>query len=509
MRRTIYALIILMVSVSLFAQTKLITYPVPESEKALSCYHITVNGKQVDCYKALSPQFWGGEYYFCYFDFEGEVEVKIYNSKGFYKILPYTASPQDKSKAAEHVVGEVMPRSINAKITKNHIVFKQNKPFKAIITRNERGSGQAMPLIIFGNPIEKNVPKKDDPNVLYYDKGVHYSKKPIALKDNQTLYLAGGAVLKAPVITRDAKNLKICGRGVISFDNRERESTSCIRFYNCQNITVDGVIIKDSCAWTLAFFSSTDVLVNNLKICASRMINDDAIDLCNTSNVKIFDTFCRAQDDIVAIKGYWKSGEEVLKRKCPEGTPDRLNNLPVENVLIENCIFWTDNANVFRIGYECYAPTFRNIRCKNLFIPFYSQKRKPEELWTHALAFMQVNTDMTMEDIHFDGIEIRSNGVGFNLVVGIPHRVRSGEARAFGTIMPYGNIKNCSFKNINVYGAKTNDKDGHFEILLQGRTPEYMVKNIAIENVKILGEKLTEKSPNVKIGKFTENITIK
>ena len=509
MRRTIYALIILMVNVSLFAQTKLITYPVAESEKALSCYHVTVNGKQIDCYKALSPQFMGGEYYFCYFDFEGEVEVKIYNKKGFYGLLPYTASPQQKLKAAENIVGEVMPRSINAKITKNHVVFKQNKPFKAIITRNERGNGRVMPLVIFGNPIEKNAPKKGDANVLYYGKGVHYSKEPIALKDNQTLYLEGGAVLKAPIITYNAKNVKICGRGVISFDNRERESVSCIRFYGCENITVDGIIIKDSCAWTLAFASSKNVLINNIKICASRMINDDAIDLCNTSDVKIIDTFCRAQDDIVAIKGIWQSGETLLNRKCPKGTPDRLNNLPVENVDIENCIFWTDSANVFRIGYECYAPTFRNIRCKNLFIPFYSQKRKPDALWTHALAFMQVNTDLTMEDIHFDGVEIRSNGLGYNLIVGIPHRVQSGEARAFGTIMPYGNIKNCSFKNINVYGQKTNDKGGHFEILLQGRSPEYMVKNIAIENINIFGEKITEKSSNVKIGEFTENISIK
>ena len=58
-------------------ETKLVTYPVPESEKARTAYTVTVNGKQIDLYKALSPQFEGGEYYFTYFDFEGEVDVKI------------------------------------------------------------------------------------------------------------------------------------------------------------------------------------------------------------------------------------------------------------------------------------------------------------------------------------------------------------------------------------------------------------------------------------------------
>ena len=61
---------VLFSATTMFAQTKLITYPAPKTEKISSLYTLTVNGKQVDLYKALSPLFEGGEYYFGYFDFD-------------------------------------------------------------------------------------------------------------------------------------------------------------------------------------------------------------------------------------------------------------------------------------------------------------------------------------------------------------------------------------------------------------------------------------------------------
>ena len=61
----------------LFAESQVVTYPAPNSEKMQTGYKVFANGKPVDVYKALSQEFTGGEYYFCYFDFEGPVEVKV------------------------------------------------------------------------------------------------------------------------------------------------------------------------------------------------------------------------------------------------------------------------------------------------------------------------------------------------------------------------------------------------------------------------------------------------
>ena len=470
---------------------EVITYKVSESERAVSSYKVFVNGREVGLYRALSPLFSRGEYFFAYFDFEGDVNIEVKSSVPFTKHVPYTASKEEKEAAAKQIVAEVFPRSINAKIEPKKISFSARGPFKAIVLRNER----ELPLVIFGNALEKNPPKQGGANVLYYGAGVHYSQKPILVGDNQTLYLAGGAVLKAPVYC-SGKNIKLCGRGIISQDNREFGPLS-VKCHECENLTVEDIIIKDSCGWTFAMFNCDGVLVDNLKICSSRMLNDDAIDICNSSNVVVKNTFARAQDDIIAIKGIYGSGKR-LGRNITKDPLDRNNNLPVENIEIADCIFWSDHANIFRIGYECEAPYFKNIRIKNIKIPYFSMfYREPAEYWSHAVVWLQPTNGMRIEGVHFDGMEIRSNGGDMIMLMAQPRVVKYA-----GMKIP-GSIENCSIKNVEIYGKKGKFK-GMFYI--EGRGEAYSVKNLEISNLTKFGEKATSQTQKHFIGNFTENI---
>ena len=466
-------------------KAKVITYPAPISEKVDSQYVVTVNGKPVDIYQALSPQHNmhnGAEYYFCYFDFEGEVEVKIHSRTGFGRPCPYTITdPKIRKQYAETNIAEVYPYNLNVvKKTVNDIYLKQNKPFQAIIMRE----GIIMPLIIFGNPIEKNPPKKDDPNVVYFGAGAHYIDKPISLKDNQTLYLAGGAILRYtgnggwPFGANSAKNAAIKGRGILAFDNRGRFRNSGVVIDHCKNFTIEGVIIKDCNNWTLTLWNCDNVLIDNFKICGSRMINDDAIDICNSSNVTIKNTFCRAQDDIIAVKGM--GGKN-----------------PVENVFIEDCIFWTDAANIFRIGYECDAPYFKNIKCKNIYVPFYSGYVKPTEYWSHAIVWLQPTKDMPIEDVEIDGLHIRSNGGDMPLLIANPRIVHCAKT--------YGNAKGCTIKNVVVEGHKGNFRG---EVWIAGRDDKHTIEDITVENAVYFGKKKTADDKDVYVGPFTKNINI-
>ena len=485
------------------AETRLVTYPAPQSEKVCkSTYDVYVNGKQLDIYKALSPKFTGGEYYFCYFDFEGEVNVEVKSTVKFTKNIGYTATPEQQAAADKIYIGELFPDVFkNVKKEKYAMSFTADKPFKAIVIRTER----EMPLVIFGNPIEKNVPKADDKDVVYFGSGVHYLDKEISLKQNQTLYIAGGAVVKGGV-SASGDNITIRGRGIISFDNRARFSSSCVKFDNCKNLKVEGVIIKDTMNWTFVLRNCEDVAIDNLKICAGRMINDDAIDICNTSNVKITDTFARAQDDIIAVKGIYKSGKKLgLKRH--EDLEHRNNNLPSNNITLDNCIFWTDSANTFRIGYECYAPEFRGLKCTNLYVPFYSDRpSKFEDYWVRAVFLLQPAEGITISDMHFENIVVRSNGSDCHLIFAEPRIVSSGAVRIKGIAGEYGRIENCSFKNIKVVGQK-----GTFEgaIFARGRDADHKVKNVTVESVEYFGKPITDRSPNVRIGEFTESVLIK
>ena len=461
-------------------ETKVITYPAPETEKVRPSYTVWVNGQKLDIYKALSPGYEGGEYFFTYFDFEGEVEVKVHSRKAFTKRLSYTATKDEIAKAKQQYIGEIYPYDIKPiKKTPYEMVFKANKPFKALILRDDK----RLPLFIFGNPIEKDAPKKDDPNVVYFGPGVHIRDR-VEIKDNQTLYVAGGAVLKSTVVARNAKNVSIKGRGIISAEDFERYHSRNVAFYDCQNVEVSGVILKESMSWTLEFHSCDKVLVDNLKICCGRMIEDDAIDICNTANMIVRNTFCRAQDDIIAIKGVDRGGNgRVVK--------------PVENILIKDCIFWTDNANIFRIGYECFAPTFKNIKVKNLKIAGYSSYVNPRGYWSHAIAWIQPSNEITIEDISFENIHIRSNGTDMPLLIVNPRKVHCSKT--------FGVARNCKMRNIVVEGKK-----GKFrgEVFVEGGDDSHLVSNISVSNATYFGEKKKADDKDVFVGPYTENIKI-
>ena len=485
------------------SEAKIITYPAPQSEKmAESSYEVSVNGHKLDIYKALSPKFRGSEYYFCYFDFDGEVRVDVKSKFPFTKQLPYTATPEAKAAADKIYIGEICP-DVFGKVEKQKysMSFSADKPFKAIVIRNER----RMPLVIFGNPIEKDAPKPDAENVLYFGAGVHYVGE-LELKSNQTMYVADGAVVKGIVFAKDAENISVRGRGIITADNMARHTGCNLKFINVKNIKIEGIITKDPTNWTVVFHNCKNVVLDDVKICAGRMINDDAIDICNTSDVKITNTFARAEDDIIAVKGMYGSGVKLGLNRNPY-IMHRDNNLPCENISIDNCIFWSDSANVFRIGYECYAPYFKNIKCTNIYVPFYSDKpSKFTEYWVRAVVLLQPTEGMPITDVEFENMTVRSSGKDAHVIFAQPRIVMYGDVRAKGAKGEFGRIENCSFKNVKVVGKKGAFKGA---IFVDGQDDAHKVKNFTVENAEYFGAPITHQSPNVHISKWTESVIVK
>ena len=73
--------------------------------------------------------------------------------------------------------------------------------FSAFEPPHVEPDGRKGPLLLFANPLETDTPKQGDPNVVYFGPGVHKPEK-IALQSGQTLYLAGGALVKAEVLAQ-------------------------------------------------------------------------------------------------------------------------------------------------------------------------------------------------------------------------------------------------------------------------------------------------------------------
>lgn len=440
-------------------------YPAPAGEAITGDYTVTLNGKTVDVYAAQS-EFFEGDYYFAAFDFSGSVAIRVTSAQSLENV-------------------QVQPSRFGVGVERNghnEVTLTANAPFRISVERN----GRIKPLLLFGNPIETDVPRPGAPNVVYFPPGVHRPGK-INLTDNQTLYLAGGAVVKGCVHAK-GKNITIRGRGLLAGEESPRfkgPGRYLLDCRDCQDLSVRDIVLRNPWSWTFVTWNCDRVLIDNVKICGSRMINDDALDLVNTQNATVRNCFFRTQDDSIAIKGLAK-----MTRPC-------------ENILIEDCEFWTDVANIFRIGYECETAGMRNLNARNIDVLHYSKNyRAPTNYWANAIIWLQPNQDMLMHNCHFENIRVRSSGEDIIMLMAKPMRCsyRSHKHPEPGT------LRDCSFKNIQVVGEQ-----GSFRGLLYllGDSDKHHVSRLSFEHLTYFDQPILQDSPCVQIGPYVTDITFR
>ena len=465
LRRSMIWLGLVQVLVPSLVRADVTTYPAPAGEAITGDYAVTVNCKPVDVYAAQS-EFFEGDYYFATFDFSGKAAIRVTSSHSLAQ-------------------AQLQPSRFNVRLERNsdrEITLTAEAPFRISVERD----GRKKPLLLFGNAPETDAPRSGDPNVVYFAPGVHRPGK-IMLTDDQTLYLAGGAVVKGCVYAK-GKNITIRGRGVLGGEESPRfqgPGRYLLDCQDCQNLAVRDIILRNPWSWTFVTWNCDGVVIDNVKICGSRMINDDALDLVNTQNATVRNCFFRTQDDSIAIKGLAK-----MPRPC-------------ENILIEDCEFWTDVANIFRIGYECETAGMRNIRARNLDVLHYSKNyREPTDYWANAIIWLQPNQDMVMEDCHFEDIRVRSNGEDILMLMAKPMRCSYGIHKN----PEPGTLRNCSFKNIQVVGEQ-----GRFRGLLYmlGDSPKHSVSRLLFENLTYFGRPVTQDSACVQIGPHVADVVFR
>jgi hypothetical protein len=457
--RVCFAFFLLLSFHSLKAEIKI--YPAPDGAELSKDYIVKINGKILPVYRAPGRPGLGGNYSFAYFDFSEKVTIEITSSFSLKKtIIRPEAKISDKS------------------LSDQKILFSMsNSPCQLSIEPD----GINSPLLLFGNPIEKELPDRKDPNLIYYGPGIHKTGV-INLKDNQTLYIAGGAIIKGGVHA-EGKNILILGRGILEgldWDWKKGPQKFMLMAENSSNIVVKDIILKDSWLYSFMMGGCSDLTAENLKIIGTRCGNEDGIDICNSSRVFIKNCFIRTDDDCIAIKGMG------------------YNKKPVDSVNISDCIFWTDVANIFRIGAESHAEVMQNITARNIDILHMEQQQASGE--TYSLRYdycftIQPAEAMPIRDLLFEKIRINWEGQ-LNFI----------ECRPYTTewsTPPEGKIDGVTFRDIQVYGSKP---QGQGRVIIMGPTPEHDVKNITFRNVKWFDECLNSNSRDVFIGKNTENI---
>ena len=436
---------------------KVVTYAAPAGETLSTDYQVQAAGQKVDVYAArvLDPPFagkeydYGGPYSFANFDTSGPVAVRITSPRSLRNTI-------------------IRPQSAGVRMNvedEHTLSLALERPSKISV----EPEGKKGPLLLFANPLETNVPKESDPNVVYFGPGVHKPEK-IVLKSGQTLYLAGGAVVKAEV-SAEGSNMRILGRGILDgsdWEWRKGPVGNLIAIRNSSDVEVNGVTLRGSSHWTIVPNHSRNVTIRNVKLCNSRVQNDDGINPCNSQDVLITDCFIRSDDDCVALKGLDVRG----------------TNHNVERITVENSTLWCDRARIFLLGHESRAEFMRGVTLRNLDIIHF----------TMTAFLLEPGEDMRLEDITAENIRI--HGEGQRELI----RLRPVVNQYMRKKVP-GFIQSVQFRNVTVEG-----KPGEYLVQIQGADAEHNVHNVDFENVAILGSPLTKESGRVQIGQYAEDI---
>ena len=427
-------------------------YPAPKGEALSRAYRVSVAGRQVPVYtakvgaadnvrrfKAVDDLMHSSDYYdnaaFCYFDMQGSATVTVSIDKPVKsaKILPASAG-------------------IKATLNQKSITFKVSSPKNLTIEINGEW---VKSLHIFVNPIETNIPKRTDPNVIYFGPGIHEVSN-LVVGDNKTVYVAGGAIIRAvvgknetfgiepsglrnysPTFLLAGRNIKFRGRGILDASTLPTHARNFMMLKG-SNIDLEGVIFKNSSGWTVPVRQSSNVNINNIKLLGYRA-NTDGIDICNSQNVTVQNCFVRTNDDLIVIKAWEGEGS-------------------VNHIVVKNCVLWNQLAHALNIGAEL-RENVSDVLFTNCDI-IHDQGREWSLRIFHSDASLVSN-------IRFENLNIEESRQFISLWTGKNvHSLNQG----------LGSIRDVSFKNIKVKGAP-------LAIDLVGGSQDRGISNVSFSNV--------------------------
>jgi polygalacturonase len=152
-----------------------------------------------------------------------------------------------------------------------------------------------------------------------------------------------------------------------------------IWFFNCRNVRVTDVTIKNSSDWVQDYRECDSVVIDRIKVQSTAYWNNDGLDVTDSRNVRITNCFINATDDGICLKS------ENPKAIC-------------ENIYIDSNIV-RSSASGFKLGTAGHGG-FRNITVRNLTV---------FDTYRSAIALESVDGGV-LEDIDIRGVRAYNTG---------------------------------------------------------------------------------------------------
>ena len=338
-------------------------------------------------------------------------------------------------------------------------------------------------------------------NVTYFGPGVHNAGViRIANESGRILYLDEGAVVLGRIEAENAANLTIRGRGVFCSSQEDHGAgrRPQMEFRNCDNLKIEGILLRDTPNWTLKIVGSTGVHIDNIKE-IGWIMNSDGMDFICCRDVLVENTFQRNYDDNVTIKAFNATPEYIASHTNTDGSYSDgaiwmvagLRDFEVCNYEIRNCVFWADKAHNMLVGPEARGIAFRNIRFHDNIV---LENRQNDGIYPGAMAVM-IADNGTFEDIAFENIIVEDIDGG---KVFCAHFTN---AWAFDGL--YGQwARNITLRNIAYTGTRATPS------WIRGRSDAQSIDGVTIGNFTVNGAPVTDGSgPHLEINGYVRNVT--
>ncbi len=443
-------------------------------------YAVTIDGEEQFVWHF--PGLAGGAAAWISFDFEKPVTLTVTPMR---KIDTASVSP--------------VSAGIQSSLDDNTVTFAIDKPGHYFLKTNDAFQ---LPLYIFANERPSAPPPKEgDPNVRYYGPGIH-QEDLIELQSDETLYLAPGALVYGGIKAKNARNIRVCGKGTLIGSNfphgRTPERFSLIDFLDCQDVVLEGILVLDSFGWTAVTRNCDRVHMRDMKLLSERPWSTDGYNPCSSRDVLIESSFARCKDDCVSVKGLqWENGDAAT---WPE----------IRDITVRNCVFWSDNNNGVVIGSETRAKTIENIRFENCDFLYVSNTCGDV---AGALSIICLD-DTEVRNIDFENIRIEhSEAPPFNFhftneIFRIPgSRVAEGDVIR-GSVMKNlretGVIEGVRLKGVEIVGGP------HRRSYINGIDEKRIVQDVSFENLRIHGQPVSSSEDcRLETNAFAQDIRFK
>lgn len=387
---------------SAFAEVTI--YPVPKGLTPMTRYRVEVSDgtdfKPVFVHRSVAQKRDSNSHSqvaWASFAFTGKVIVRVTKTDG---PVPRT------------VVVIPSSRRIETTLTNRSVTFELAKPGQFSV---EFDNDVRLPMLIFADPPETNIPNRHAPGVVWFEPGIHIlTNGLLRVSAGQTVYLAPGALVYGR-ITGQGRNIRILGRGILSGEKvrwkSEKERLTlhlCVLEPGSGGAVVDGPTFINSPFYNLTI-KGEHAQVRNVKMISwwfstdgigtwGKSLIEDCFLMCNDDALKLYHSattvrrctiwqlengapfqiswnmpgintgFQISDCDVIRTEHRWKNDNNAVFCAI-HGGEGHMSDYVFDDIRIENAPFriWnvTIQTNEFALGLSpgtISKLTFRNIR---------------------------------------------------------------------------------------------------------------------------------------------------